>query len=106
MKIEYDPEFGVLILPKGKFELDPSKDRSLTAFGRFAAHLRHIEDEYGFSPQTTFSQSLELFEKVVLAFEDGATLAVQDKDGKIIQEWKTLDKYLRYIHRKEELDGE
>lgn len=104
--IEYEPELGVLILPKGQFKSDPSGGLTLTAFGKFAAQFDHFKDKYGFDPQETFEGGIDIIYQIVMAYKDGAKLQVRDKDGTVINEWETLEDLQRYANRQAELSDD
>ena len=60
VQISYDPEFGLLMLPKGKFEPDESNDMICTAFGRLAAMAQRIQKMSGMTAQQVLEMTLEI----------------------------------------------
>lgn len=106
VNIEYEPEFGVLMLPKGEFKPDPSSGRTVTAFGQFAAQLERFKDKYGIDPQKFVADSIDIMYQIVMAYKDGAKLQVRDKDGAVINEWETLEDLQRHVERQAELEDD
>jgi hypothetical protein len=104
--IEYEPEFGLLMLPKGKFKAEESGGHTLTAFGCFAAHLQQIEEKYGITPQRTIEKSIELMYKIVSTYKQGGKLQIRGHGGELIQEWEALEELQRHANRQEELNEE
>ena len=104
VNIEYAPETGILMLPKGEFLKAPCGGQTLTAFGRTAAILESMKKKYGIDHRETLNDSLDLMLQITTAYENGATLRIQDKDGIVIDEWKTLEELLHYASRKSEID--
>jgi len=104
--IEYDPEWGYLELPKGKFLTDKSGNSTITAFGRFASQFQRMEKKHGINPKLAFEGSIELIHKIVSAYKEGAKLQVLRKNGVVVQEFETLEDLLRHARRKQELDEE
>lgn len=106
VRIEYEPEFGILMLPKGEFKVDASNGHTVTAFGRFAAQLQALQAKHGIEPQRSLERSLDLMNKIVSAYREGAKLQLQDLEGTVVQEWATIEEFERYVERQQELDEE
>ncbi len=106
VQIIYEPEEGILLLPKGQFVADPSGGRNFTAFGRYAARLEDLEKRFGVKPQSAFEGSLDVMQQVIEGFESGGRLQVRDQDGSVVEEWRTLEELFRYLKRKEELEDD
>lgn len=106
VNIEYEPQFGVLMLPKGEFKPDASSGRTVTAFGQFAAQLERFKDKYGIDPQKSVAGSIDIMYQIVMAYKDGAKLQVRDKDGAVINEWETLEDLQRHVDRQAELEDD
>lgn len=104
--IDYGPEFGVLRLPKGEFNPDPSGEHTVNAFGQFAAQLERLKDKYGIDPQKAIDGSIDVMYQIVMAYKGGAKLQMHDKDGKLINEWETLEDLLRHVDRQAELEDD
>lgn len=51
VKIHYNPQFGILTLPHGRFVQDPSGNRSIFTFGRFEAFLDVIGQHTGWDQE-------------------------------------------------------
>lgn len=106
VSIEYDPEAGILLLPKGHFQADASGGVSVTAFGRFAAQLARLQKNHRLDPQRAFEESLDLMQKISKAYQDGSTLVMLNADGKRVEEWRTIEELQLFADRQQELDDE
>ena len=60
IQIEYEPQFGFLQVPKGKFIADPSGGETIFPFGIYAATLDLLEREFGLSWEESTTMSLKL----------------------------------------------
>ncbi len=104
--IEYGPETGILMLPKGKFQRDSSGGYTLIAFGKYTADIDRLKNKYGIEPKEVFDQSIDLMSQIATAYKDGAKIQVRDKDGTVTGEWKSLKELLRHTNRQAELDSD
>lgn len=104
--IEYDPEFGILMLPKGEFHQGPTGGHTVIAFGKFASQLERIQEKHGIDPESAFGNSIELTLQIVKAFKNGARLQIQDKEGVVIEQWKNIEDLLRRVDRQMEIDDD
>jgi len=104
--IEYDPEFGILMLPKGEFHPEPTGGHTVIAFGKFASQLERIQEKHGIDPESAFGNSIELMLQVVKAFKNGARLQIQDKEGVVVEQWKNIEDLLRHVDRQMEIDDD
>jgi hypothetical protein len=106
VRIEYEPEFGLLMLPKGHFQPDASDERTVTVFGRLASQLDRFQKKYKMELQRAFERSIALGLKICIAYEQGAKLQMRNRDGEVLREWQTLEDLQRYIDREQEIEDE
>ena len=106
VKIDYGPEFGVLFLPKGTFVPDESRGCSMIAFGRCAAMLQRMAADTGRDPKDMITGGLDLMRQLVEAFDQGSKLIVTERDGTVVEEWKTLTEFHRHADRKAEMNDD
>ena len=104
IKLEYDPQAGMVIMPEGKFVREPEGGHTLFFFGKMAARMLDMQTKYGISPEEAFHSSMDLMKQVVEAYSKGSKLGVVEKDGKLIDSWETLNDLNEYLERKLELD--
>jgi hypothetical protein len=104
LKLEYDPQYGVLFFPQGKFVKDPKGLMRAYLFGRAAEEYSRLAKRSGLTYEQIFHGSLTALEQVVDGFSGGGKLTVKDSQGKVVESWDTLEQLMRDIDRKAELD--
>jgi Domain of unknown function (DUF4365) len=105
LAIEYNPESGMLIVPKGKFLVDPEGGKSITMFGAWARRMTALSKTTGLPPDKAFAEAIRLAKEVMSAFDDGRALQVRSPQGDVKQEWKSSKEFLRFLkNRKDEED--
>lgn len=97
LDIVYEPEGGLLQVPRGSFHPSSKGGGHLVLFGPLGAELERMSARLGLAPESIVKNGLHSFEQVIDAFEKGGQLKVQGADGKILQEFKTLDEFLDYL---------
>jgi Domain of unknown function (DUF4365) len=103
VEIEYEPEFGLLILPTGEFKADASGGRILTPFGRCAARFDKLYRRDGIDAQSALDKGLTQLYEARIRFMAGDKLQLLNRKGKVEQECRTFDEYMRHIKRAGEL---
>jgi hypothetical protein len=96
LDISYEPDGGLLMIPRGKFIPDPSGDSQAFFFGPLGALIERGSREFGISPQKLVIDGLENFFKLIDSFKRGGELVIRDKKGSLIREFSTYDEYHRY----------
>jgi hypothetical protein len=103
VEIVYEPEFGLLVLPEGEFKADASGGRMLTPFGRCAARFDYLYRRDGIDAKSAFLKGIERRWQAYIRFMAGDKLQLRNREGKVEQECRTFDEYMRYIERAGEL---
>jgi len=104
LKIEYNPQSGILILPKGTFVKDLEGGSTLVGFGKFAAKVESLQGKYGILPDDIILDSMNLIGQVIETFSSGNQIAISDEDGTILDSWDTLQKLFHHVNRDMELN--
>ncbi len=102
VEIQYGPQEGILMLPKGHFVHDEPGGWDIVFFGRLAALIRRIE-RLGVPQEKILDHALDAYRQVIDAFLAGHHLVVIDKEGIIRESYKTLDELQQQIERDQEL---
>lgn len=97
--VEYDPEVGILVVPKGKFLPDESGGMSVVTFGRTARMLQRMTQSTGLSVDEVMRKSFNFMQQVTSVFEEGKALQVRAKDGKVKEEWKNAADFFEHLKR-------
>jgi len=107
IEIDYGPQPGILLVPKGKFVPDPSGGRVFVAFGKCAAALKRVERKFGVKAEDFFHGSLNVLRQVAEAYASGGRVVMADsKTGRVEKSWETLEELIRHVKRETELDKE
>jgi len=104
IEISYDPQAGILIVPHGTFVHKKDAGERMHLFGRAAARMQVLMRRTGRSPEELLEQSVRVAKQVYEGFEKGASLAIFDESGAILQEWKTFEELHAHLSRVEELE--
>ena len=100
LNITYEPQGGVLIIPRGTFKPDPEGEQMAVLFGPLGAQLEKASREIGMLPERYLLESLETYHRILESYRNGGALVFRDKDGKLIREFKTMSEFQRYAEEK------
>jgi hypothetical protein len=106
LEIEYDPQFGVLQVPDGRFVATPGGSPRMFPFGRFARELGEIARILNVSIEDAFNvtigRQLGMLQRVLR----GEAVVIRSPTGEILTEWHTpADVSADYIRLLEQDDG-
>jgi hypothetical protein len=104
VEITYAADYGLLILPEGRFVAHPSKSAIVAPFGKCAATLEKWTKKIGVDADVFLETAIFSFYKKIIAIEAGKTIRI--RDGKSIRKFKTINDLNRYLHRRSELDDD
>src|SRR5262249_33636185 len=102
LKIEYEPQFGFVSIPEGRFVPDKEGGVKWFFFGRLAAQIRRMQKRLGMTSDQVVRGSLRALKKTFDSFSDGK-LVSRDAQGNIV-EWKSWKALARHMDRESELD--
>jgi hypothetical protein len=106
LEVEYDPQFGFLSIPEGRFVPDPSGQAQWFFFGRAAAQIKRLQERMGKTSDEIVRGSLLALKQVADAFSSSGKLVVRDSHGNLKEEWPTWEALHRHLERESELDEE
>ncbi|MEU1982079.1 DUF4365 domain-containing protein [Nocardia sp. NPDC019395] len=97
-EIDYHPQAGLLFLtwPDGRSEM--------TAFGKGLEKLLILSAETGLEIDSIPGAAVNAYSKVLNAFSAGAIVGLVDSKGKAVNEWESLDEFMRFVDRNREFD--
>ena len=106
LAIEYDPQFGMLQVPEGRFVPAPGGSQQMFPFGRFARELQKIARLLGVSPDEAYhiviGTQLGLLQRVL----NGESVIIRSPTGEVLTEWHSpADVGAHYIRLLESDDG-
>lgn len=90
LDISYDPEYGTLIVPQGKFVSDTTTGPMFYHFGRAARDLNELAAQLGVSPQKAAEQAMSVHLAALRRVTDGKAVSFRTRSGKVIKEWKSV----------------
>jgi hypothetical protein len=105
LKIEYDPQYGFVSIPEGRFVPDPEGRSKFFFFGQLAAQIRRMQKQLGMTSDEILHGSLHALKKVFDLFAESGKLVTRDAHGNIV-EWKSLNDLVHEMNRRSELDDE
>lgn len=99
VKISYDAQEGILTLERaGSLKFVP--------FGKTAARLEKMSRMTGLSSQGVLESSFDVLKQIADAFHEGNHIVLKDKDGTLLNQWKTFGELQSHVNRQMEISEE
>lgn len=105
LKINYDPQYGFVSIPEGRFVPDSEGGIKFFFFGQLGAQIKRMQKKLGMTSDEIVHNSLQAIKKVFDLFDSTGKVVTQDVHGKTV-EWKSLKDWVYEMDRKYELDDE
>jgi Domain of unknown function (DUF4365) len=90
LEISYDPRYGTISIPAGRFVPDPASGDQMYTFGRAARDIRRIAEELGVSHQEAFERAMLSLYADLKAVVEGSALA-KTPNGQPAHSWRSVD---------------
>lgn len=84
---------GVIMLPNGTFTKDKEGGSNVFFFGAVASLLEELEEQHEVDVRQVIMEQVEEQLKIVNAFKDGGKLVVRNSNGKVVEEFSSLEEY-------------
>lgn len=106
LEVTYDPQYGTLIIPAGKFAAEEGSSPVVYHFGRAARDIREIAARLGVSPQNAFEQLMSVQLASLKRVADGTPVTFRTRSGRVIKEWRSVEDVSEEIFRMYEQSDE
>lgn len=88
LNIEYEPQYGILQIPVGRFIPKPEEDARVLFFGRAACANIIIAKKLGISPQSAYELSMTLMIDALKTIQQGEPAIIKGPNGQIWDIWR------------------
>jgi hypothetical protein len=107
LKIDCDPQAGILFVPKGRFVREKGGDYNVVVFGKLARELALIQSKLGLTElelgTRIFSEGAKKIDRLLKTLSREGKLVQRQKDG-TIRSWNTFAEYHKDFERDQELE--
>jgi hypothetical protein len=90
LEVTYDPQYGIIIVPEGKFMPVTSSGSKFHYFGRAARDIKEMAYRLGVSPQKAAEQAMSVHLASLKRVADGKPAIFRTRSGKVLKEWKSV----------------
>jgi hypothetical protein len=90
LDIEYDPQYGILTVPEGRFTATPELGPRVYYFGRAACDIERLARLAGISIQEAFEQSTGHLVNALNAVLRGETFVWKGPNGEVLDVWRNV----------------
>jgi hypothetical protein len=105
LDVEYDPQYGILQIPEGRFVPEVGTGPRMYPFGRFARDVERIAQLLGSTTGEAFNWALGNGLDVLKRIESGEPVVFRGPAGEIVDVWRTpADVSNDFIRMLEECD--
>jgi hypothetical protein len=106
LEVTYDPQYGTLIIPAGKFVPAVGQRPKVHCFGRAARDIHEIATRLGVSPQNAFEQVMTVQLAFLKRVANGKAVSFRTRSGRVVKEWHSVQDVSEEIFRMYEQSDE